>query len=312
MAIDEHFLIEDAAEPGCFTFRHALTRDTILDGVLAMQARAMHLVIAHQIEREPDSGERVVELAEHYWRAAAFAECAANAEPAGDLAKARHAYAEAAELYERALACGTADERGLVALHEKAASAYMSMGAPQKVLEHIHVAVDYYTAIGDAEKLVEVYLDLAIALRRTGQTESESAALRRAAELSASIGNGKLHVQKRRAARARACHRRRMAGGRSGSPSASRRSSSTPIPSARSRCSPRARFSTSPRTSWTAGSAISSKRPASRDRTAIRTRSRSPSRATASARASSGGSTSRWPRFTKPRTRDARTVRSTP
>jgi DNA-binding CsgD family transcriptional regulator len=191
-AIDEHFLIEDPDDPGCFSFRHALTRDTILDGMLAMDARALHLVIAQQIEREPDRDERIVELAEHYWRAAAFAECAANAEPAGDLAKARHAYAEAAGLYERALACGASDERSLVGLHEKAASAYASLGAPQKVLEHVQTVVDYYTAAADTDRLVTAYLELALALRRTGKTDSEMAVLRRAAELSTASGNGKL------------------------------------------------------------------------------------------------------------------------
>ena len=192
MAVDEHFLIEDPDEPGCFTFRHGLTRETILDGVLAMQARAMHLVIARQIEREPDREERIVELAEHYWRAAAFVECAVHAEPAGDLAKARHAYAEAAELYERALACGAADERGLVVLHEKAASAYGALGVPQKVLEHLQVAVDSYTAGGDTARLVETYLELVPALRRAGDTEQELAVLRRAVSLSQKLGNDKL------------------------------------------------------------------------------------------------------------------------
>ncbi|MDQ6944561.1 MAG: hypothetical protein M3169_18840, partial [Candidatus Eremiobacteraeota bacterium] len=187
MAIDEHFLIEDAAEPGCFTFRHALTRDTILDGVLAMRARDMHVLIAQAIEREPDRDGRVVELAEHYWRAAAFTECAGYAHTAGDLAKTRHAYAQAAELYERALACGVADERGLVALHEKAASAYASLGVPQKVLDHLQVAVDHYSATSDTVKLVEVYIDLALALRRTAQTDRAFAVLRQASELSLAI-----------------------------------------------------------------------------------------------------------------------------
>jgi DNA-binding CsgD family transcriptional regulator len=195
MAVDEHFLLEDPDEPGCFSFRHGLTRETILDGILAMQARAMHLVIARQIEREPDRAERIVELAEHYWRAAAFAECAVCAEPAGDLAKARHAYTEAAHLYERALACGTADERRLVTLHEKAASAYGSLGVPQKVLEHLQVAVDSYSAAGDTARLVETYLELAPALRRAGETEQELAVLEHAARLSEKLGNQKLLVR---------------------------------------------------------------------------------------------------------------------
>jgi DNA-binding CsgD family transcriptional regulator len=189
-AIDEHFLLEDEAEPGWFAFRHALTRDTILSRVLAMQARAIHVAIAQAIEREAERDARVTELADHYWRAACFTECAAYAETAGDLAKMRHAYAEAAELYERALACGVADERGLVILHEKAAAAFASLGAPQKVLEHLEVAVAYYTVTGERGRLAEAYLDEALAFRRTAQTERAFAVLRRAAELS--DGNDKL------------------------------------------------------------------------------------------------------------------------
>lgn len=192
LAVDEHFLVEDAAEPGWFSFRHALTRDTILSGMLAMQTRALHVGIAQAIEREPDRDERIVELAEHYWRAACFTECAGYAANAGDLAKARHAYAEAAELYERALACGVADETGIVALHEKAASAYKSLGSPRKVIEHLDIAVAYYTARGDTERLVAGYLDLALAYRRTAQTERAFGVLQHAVTLSRDAGNAKL------------------------------------------------------------------------------------------------------------------------
>ncbi|MEA2721791.1 MAG: hypothetical protein QOJ39_3655, partial [Candidatus Eremiobacteraeota bacterium] len=192
MALAEHFLMEDEEEPGCFSFRHALTRDTILDGVLAMHVRTMHLVIAREIEREPDHAERVVELAEHYWSATAFAECAGYAQTAGDLANARYAYAEAAAHYERALACGVADPATCIVLHEKAASAYTSLGASQKAAEHLEIAVDHYTATRDDGRLVQVYLDLAVSLRRTGQTDRAFEALRRAAELSTVTGNGRL------------------------------------------------------------------------------------------------------------------------
>jgi DNA-binding CsgD family transcriptional regulator len=192
LVVDEHFLVEDATEPGWFSFRHALTRDTILSGILAVQMRALHVRIAQEIEREPDRDARIVELADHYWRAACFTECAGYAEQAGDLAKLRHAYAEAAEQYERALACGVADERGLVVLHEKAAAAYASLGGPQKVIEHFDVAVAHYTAAGQTERLVEIYLDLALAYRRTAQTERAFDVLRRAWDLSKKSGNAGL------------------------------------------------------------------------------------------------------------------------
>ena len=189
LAVDEHFLVEDDAQPGWFSFRHALTRDTLLSEMLAMRARAMHLGIAQAIEGEPDRAARVVELAEHYWRAASFAECARYAETAGDLAMERHAYAEAAEQYERVLACGAAGEAELVSLHERTAAAYKSLGKPRKVLEHLDVAVAYYTARGDTERLVPTLLDLTPAYRRTAQTDRAFAALRRAAELSGASGN---------------------------------------------------------------------------------------------------------------------------
>jgi DNA-binding CsgD family transcriptional regulator len=195
IAVDEHFLIEDAGVPGWFAFRHALTRDTIVENVLAMQVRAMHVVIAQEIEREPDRDARVVELAEHYWHAAAFGECAPYAATAGDLAKARHAYAEAAVLYERALACGAANQHALVVLHQKAASAYASLGAPQKVLDHLHVAVDHYAATGDTANQVRAYLDLALAMRRTAQTDRAFEVLRRAAEISKRTGNDDLQFE---------------------------------------------------------------------------------------------------------------------
>jgi DNA-binding CsgD family transcriptional regulator len=192
VAVDEHFLLEDADETGCFTFRHALTRDTILEGILGIHARAMHLQIARELEREPRHDARAGELAEHYWRAAAFAECRGYAQTAGDVAKARHAYIEAAQLYERALACGVADQPALVVLHEKAASAYASLGAPQRVLDHLDVAVDHYTVTAEHGRLVEVYLDLALALRRTAQTERAFSVLRRAAQMSRDMGNDRL------------------------------------------------------------------------------------------------------------------------
>ncbi len=194
-AIDEHFLVEDEAELGWFTFRHALTRDTILSRVLAIQARAMHAAIAQAIEAEPDRDAREAELADHYWHAARFTECARYAERAGDLAKARHAYAEAAALYERALACRVSDERALLALHEKAAAAYASLGSPRKELEHRDFVGACARAVGDAERLIENDLAAAMAMRRIGETDRAFVVLRTAAELSRERGDDRLLVK---------------------------------------------------------------------------------------------------------------------
>ena len=280
--------MEDAGEPGCFAFRHALTRDTIVDGVLAMHARAMHLLIAREIEREPDRDGRVVELAEHYWRAAAFSECAAHAQTAGDVAKARHAYAEAAELYERSLACGVADQHGLVVLHEKAASAYASLGAPQKVLDHLDVAVAHYTATGelDAARRGVSRPRAGVAAHRADGTRVRRAARRRRDER----GQRKRPppAQERRAARAD-----ERASRNTGTSSKPHLRAAEPLlaiaGTARCGAVPHVPRGAAPRATRARRLAarLASEPPTSRGRTATRRSSRSPSPTTASTRARS-------------------------
>ncbi len=191
-AVDAHFLVEDAADPDRFAFRHALVRETVLASLLAMQARAMHRWIAEELEREPNRDARVAELADHTWHGGLFARCAAYSQRAGDALQAHHAHAEAAEQYERALACGVDDERRLVALHEAAAASYASSGAAHEALEHLLVPAAYYESAGDFGKLVETYLAQALAFRRTAQTARAFEVLRQAAELGRDHGDGRL------------------------------------------------------------------------------------------------------------------------
>jgi len=194
-AIDEHFLIEERLEPGWFSFRHALVREAILAPVLLIESRAMHLRIAQEIEREPDAQTRVTELSDHYWQAAAFAECARYAIAAADQARARHAYAEAAEQYERALACGTDGERRRALLHEHAAAAHTALGNLQKCAEHLEIAASFFERLGAGDHLIAVCLELASALWRQGNTDGAFAALARATDVERQKPARGLHVQ---------------------------------------------------------------------------------------------------------------------
>lgn len=183
LAVDEHLLIEDRLDAGWFVFRHALVQEAILSNILVMELRAIHFRIAQEIEREAGSANRALELSDHYWQAAAFTECAPYATAAADGALARHAYAEAVEQYERVIACGgTADlERAI--LHENAARAQSSVGNARKSVEHLRVASALFQEVDALERAAAACLELALMLRRCGDTAGAFEALARAEEL---------------------------------------------------------------------------------------------------------------------------------
>jgi len=183
LGVAEHFLIEDRAEAGWFVFRHALVRETILSTMLSIELRAMHLRLAQEIEREPDADERVVELSDHYWQAAALAECVRYAVAAADQARARFAFFEAANQYERALACGPPGELERANLHAGAATAHTALGNSQKSVEHLEIGANLFEQIDAHDQVIAACLELSLALRRCGDTQGAFSALTRAAAI---------------------------------------------------------------------------------------------------------------------------------
>ena len=195
VAVDEHFLIEDRAEPGWFTFRHALVRETILAPLLLVELRAMHLRIAAEIENEPDAQARVMELSDHYWQAAEFEKSSAAAVAAADQARSRHAYQEAAEQYERALACATHADRQRAVFHERAANAHVALGNSRAAVDHLESAAMLFDTLDAFEHGIAVRLELAIARRRCGDMAGSSAALERASEIERGHPSGRWRVK---------------------------------------------------------------------------------------------------------------------
>ncbi|HEY0798452.1 MAG TPA: AAA family ATPase, partial [Candidatus Baltobacteraceae bacterium] len=183
LAVDEHLFTEDQNEPGWFTFRHALVQEAILSRVLLFERQLVHSRIAQAIEREPDAHVRVTELSDHYWLAAAFEECTEYAMAAAEQARARYAYFEAAEQFERALACGINDDAARAALHESAASAHFALGNAEKSVQHFEVASALFEQLGETARAADICLQLARALRRHGDTIGAFAAVARAARI---------------------------------------------------------------------------------------------------------------------------------
>jgi len=105
--VAEHILI--AGESGRLCFRHALLREVVYDDLLPGERGAMHLELAQALEAgeeaacAEDEAERIASIATHY--AAAGDQVAALRATVRAAKEARrvHAYAEVADLYERAL-----------------------------------------------------------------------------------------------------------------------------------------------------------------------------------------------------------------
>ena len=108
-ARDANIVVEERGETR-FRFRHALTRQTIYDGVLALDARALHRAVVHVYESLPDASRLIDELAYHAWQAQDVAAALAYNERAGTAAAALGALPEAATCFERALSLARDDD----------------------------------------------------------------------------------------------------------------------------------------------------------------------------------------------------------
>ncbi|HEY6727515.1 MAG TPA: AAA family ATPase [Polyangiaceae bacterium] len=113
----DHGILKPAAE-GSARFAHALHRELLYNELSFPERQKRHAAFAHafadQLASQPDS---IVQTAHHFLEAVPYVElgaAAAHAQKAAEWARARHAYARAANYYERALEVldlGAADPR---------------------------------------------------------------------------------------------------------------------------------------------------------------------------------------------------------
>ncbi|HLJ84405.1 MAG TPA: AAA family ATPase, partial [Candidatus Eremiobacteraceae bacterium] len=142
----DHNLLVDSG-PGRLScrFRHALTRQTIYDGVPAFETRSLHERIVQTLE-ETDSNAHIEELAYHAWEAGDARRIVRYNERAGDTAFSMRALPEALMYFERALE-KAASPGDRAALFER-------IGALERLQGHYHRARDSF------ESAVAIRLDL--------------------------------------------------------------------------------------------------------------------------------------------------------
>ncbi len=97
-------IVEDAESASSYNFRHALVREALYEELLAVEACTLHRRIAEHLEKLPESEERTIELAYHWWAAREPAKAVRYNEAAAEIAAARFASEDAVRYYDRALA----------------------------------------------------------------------------------------------------------------------------------------------------------------------------------------------------------------
>ncbi|HEY7632702.1 MAG TPA: hypothetical protein VH817_18495, partial [Thermoleophilaceae bacterium] len=104
-AVANHILAVD--EDDWYSFRHALLREVVADDLLPGERSAIHLQLAHALERRAaergEGAHLAAGIAHHYYAAGDQPAALAASVRAADAADAVHAHGEAAALSERAL-----------------------------------------------------------------------------------------------------------------------------------------------------------------------------------------------------------------
>ena len=103
-------LITETETQDVFEFRHTLTRDGILDGLLGRERRALHEQVAKALEAERPAPDPAV-LAHHYAEAGDRSRAHELFDAAAKQARARFAFAESLRYLERALDLAPNDDR---------------------------------------------------------------------------------------------------------------------------------------------------------------------------------------------------------
>jgi DNA-binding CsgD family transcriptional regulator len=153
-ARDLNIIVEDDADPPRFHFRHALTRQTVYDGLLRTEARRLHQRILETLEAD-EAGAELEELAYHAFEARDRARTLLYNERAGDAALALHALTEARTAFERAL--GTAETAADRArLSERVGTVASMQGHMRDAIELFETALVHYREAGDFDRASDV------------------------------------------------------------------------------------------------------------------------------------------------------------
>ena len=168
-------------EPACFTFQHALVRDTLLESIGATRRAHLHRVTAEALEQlhRDDPEPHLAPIAHHFLHAAAEggAERAVQyAARAAQRAVDQFAYEEAARLYERAFdvaASLPADDARACELQQGLGEALMRAGDVEGGQRALRTAAEHARRLDDPQRLAQAALASTLGTLSPGLVEGE-------------------------------------------------------------------------------------------------------------------------------------------
>src|SRR5690606_31729801 len=143
--IERRGLVEarDSVDP-MIAFRHALTRDAMLELLLGPERRALHLIVAETIEASGDTSRRGIagDLGFHFHAAGEWARALPHATRAGEAAWEVRASTEALLHFRRALDAATAlDHPSQAALRCRCGQALALLGTFEEASRELETAL---------------------------------------------------------------------------------------------------------------------------------------------------------------------------
>ena len=159
--------IVEEVDASTFRFRHALTRQTVYDGLLAAERRALHLRILTMLETGDAADHTIEALAYHAWAAGDETAAARYSERAGERALERGFFSDARSYFERLLSIAT--DAGLRArLYEHLGSVATAQGDFAAARSALDEALTLREQHGDLDDAARIAVALAVERTNSG------------------------------------------------------------------------------------------------------------------------------------------------
>jgi len=186
-------IVAETDDPAAFRFRHALTREAIYDQLLIAARRPLHRRIALTLESQTASGPPLDVLAYHWWAAGDRVKATRYGERGGDAAAALHAYADAAECYERTLSLLEPAGRDAMRVRGKIGFCYFRAGLNDRAIDNLRPAWTFFaSATDDAPWLFHLARTLAAATYNSGHRVASADFLRAAVDAIERCGDARV------------------------------------------------------------------------------------------------------------------------
>ena len=128
--------------------------------LLIDEVRPLHRRIAEHLENMPESEERTIELAYHWWAAREPAKTVQYNEAAAEIAAARFASENAVRYYDRALAFAIDGTLKQAELRDRQARQLWASSQGDRAIDVLERAFEYFERHGLTDRVAEIAIEL--------------------------------------------------------------------------------------------------------------------------------------------------------